>query len=123
MKKRYKQNDNLRIRNKKITFRVTEEEFERINKRAESSINRESFIREIALKGKVRVPVPTIDRQSLLEMNKIGVNLNQVVKKINESDVNVFSQAIRNSLLEKIEPLIELLNEKINIVDDKILGE
>ncbi len=123
VKKRYKQNDNNRERPIQLKFRVTEEEYERIIRRAKNSHSRSEYIRNMALKGKVTIPVPTIDRQSLLEMNKIGVNLNQVVKKINESDVNIFSRAIRISLLREIEPLIKLLKEKINFVDDKILGE
>lgn len=120
MKKRIKQKEAQRERSVQIKFFVNEDEKERILKKASTSLNLSDYLRKMALNGKVIIPAPSIDRNALLEMNRIGVNINQIVKKINESDVNVFSRAIRERLLKELEPLERLLDEKVTGLYNKV---
>jgi len=86
-KKIKKQKPKKRIRDKPIKIFVTEKELETIDKKAEKlEMNRSEYIRETALKKEIKInEIKHLEEFGNLnyELNKIGVNLHQLMKKIN----------------------------------------
>jgi hypothetical protein len=86
-KKIKKQKPKKRIRDKPIKIFVTEKELETIDKKAEKlEMNRSEYIRETALKKEIIInEIKHLEEFGNLnyELNKIGVNLHQLMKKIN----------------------------------------
>ena len=92
-------------RNKIIILRLTEEEKEQAVKAAkEVGLTLSSYVRKMILGNKI---VPETDVQTLFELNKIGVNLNQLVRHINMlpveenivsslDDINTFIGELKN---------------------------
>ena len=92
-------------RNKIIILRLTEEEKEQAVKAAkEVGLTLSSYVRKMILGNKI---VPKTDVQTLFELNKIGVNLNQLVRNINMlpveenivsslDDINTFIGELKN---------------------------
>lgn len=76
-----------RKRDKQVKFFVTEKELERINKKSEKAkMNRSEFLRESALKKEIVVNEINDLKEFtkfIFELNKLGVNLHQILKKIN----------------------------------------
>jgi hypothetical protein len=70
-----------KTRNNRITFRTTPDEQARIDARAaQAGMVRSDFVRHMALTGKVTVKQKKHPNFQLIhELNKIGVNLNQLV--------------------------------------------
>lgn len=93
------------IRNKIIILRLTEEEKEQAVKAAkEVGLTLSSYVRKMILGNKI---VSKTDVQTLFELNKIGVNLNQLVRHINMlpveenivsslDDINTFIGELKN---------------------------
>lgn len=93
------------IRNKIIILRLTEEEKEQAVKAAkEVGLTLSSYVRKMILRNKI---VSKTDVQTLFELNKIGVNLNQLVRHINMlpveenivsslDDINTFIRELKN---------------------------
>lgn len=93
------------IRNKIIILRLTEEEKEQAVKAAkEVGLTLSSYVRKMILGNKI---VSKTDVQTLFELNKIGVNLNQLVRYINMlpveenivsslDDINTFIRELKN---------------------------
>ncbi len=72
-----------KVRNQ-INFRVTEEEYERLKRKAElANLSPSMYAKKQALQGKVKAPVITRDVGQLIipEISKIGSNINQLAKK------------------------------------------
>jgi len=75
--------------NKQINFRVTPDEYERLNKMA-NKFNQSvpAFCKERSLKAKVKSP--KIDKQGALkfasELRRIGNNVNQIAKVLNSGE-------------------------------------
>jgi hypothetical protein len=68
----------------KVTFRLTEAEAAILDRRAgKSQLSRSEYLRKIALKGGlvVRKTRQEADPALLAELNRIGVNLNQLVRR------------------------------------------
>lgn len=76
-------------RTKTIRFRVNEEELKAIEERADGNIS--SWLRDLALNQRKRRKPKLADPQLLFELNKIGVNLNQIARYCNAnfSDVEM----------------------------------
>lgn len=71
---------------KQINFRVTEEEYEKLKRKAElANLSPSMYAKKQALQGKVKAPVITKDVGQLIlpEISKIGSNINQLAKKAN----------------------------------------
>ena len=70
-----------------VAFRVTKEEREQIKINAKSrGISSSSFARAAALGKKMPGPLaPVINLKTWTELGRIGVNLNQIAKRLNES--------------------------------------
>jgi hypothetical protein len=109
------------IRNKNIVVRVSEEEYKRIEELAkEKGLTKSDFIRKTILKvkpvRKEKVKCKEI-KELLLEVKRIGINLNQLAKLGNSllkredlttEEVLIHLEKIANSL-EEIEKDLNLL--------------
>lgn len=82
-----------RKREKQLKFFVTDSEFERIkSKVAESKLSQSDFLRKSALNKEI-VVVEGI-RELVLQIKKVGVNLNQITKLAHQSRVSDVSAEI-----------------------------
>ncbi len=74
-----------RKRNIQISFRVTEEEKKLIRKKMllSHTKNMEAYLRKMAIDGYIINTDVTPLKQQYEEMHKIGVNINQIAKKVN----------------------------------------
>jgi len=78
----------MKNRSKEIKIRLTEEEYEQLLQR-KTKPRLAEWMRETCLDQKPRKKVSTVDPLLLYELNKIGVNLNQIAKKIQHSENNI----------------------------------
>lgn len=70
---------------KKITIRVTQDEAEKINKKAmESYLTQNEYIKRSALTKDIIVVEGLKDLT--VEIKRIGININQIAKKLNQDD-------------------------------------
>lgn len=108
-----------RVRPRQMKFWVTDEEKEKILKKAKGSQNLTEYLRKIALKGKVIHPVPAIDRTTFTELNRIGNNLNQISKHLNSSEANIFHKQTKKELQGELTRLNERLDEITNKLNNR----
>jgi len=78
----------MKNRNKEIKVRLTQEEYEQLLQR-KTKPRLAEWIRETCLDQKPRKKVATVDPLLLYELNKIGVNLNQIAKKVQYGKHNI----------------------------------
>jgi len=78
----------MKNRNKEIKVRLTQEEYEQLLQR-KTKPRLAEWIRETCLDQKTKKEVATVDPLLLYELNKIGVNLNQIAKKVQYSKNNI----------------------------------
>ncbi len=77
----------MRRRNNRIVIHVSDDELETINFNAEVlKLSREKYIRETLNKTDFIVPPPIDYRYFIIEFNRIGNNLNQLVKQIHATN-------------------------------------
>ncbi len=87
--------------------RCTEDEKKKITLRAqEAGLNLSQYIRSMALNGKITIKQSDADFDTIFQLKKIGVNLNQHAKLINST--GALSSDLNRTLL-KIEQLIDQL--------------
>ncbi|MDA8222503.1 plasmid mobilization relaxosome protein MobC [Desulfosporosinus sp.] len=73
-----------RLRDKKIQFWVTEIETDVINEKANyCGLSRSEYLRKVSIDG----VIIKRDFEGLYEINKIGVNINQISKNANKRDM------------------------------------
>lgn len=73
-------------RTRKITFRLTEEEFRKIKEKVEESgTSQQQFLLKTAL-GKEIIHIKEF-QELIFQIKKIGVNINQIAKHSNETGV------------------------------------
>ena len=99
---------------KQISFRVSQEEFKRLEEMAEQlGMTVPAFCKAKAQGAKIKAP--KIDRQGAFqiasELRRIGVNVNQIAKHLN-SGLNVPKGQI-NALQEELSKLWQLFNSAI----------
>ncbi|CAI3961114.1 unnamed protein product [Commensalibacter communis] len=78
----------MKKRTKKIEIMTTDEEYELLLER-KTKPRLAEWMRETCLDQKPTKRVSTVDPLLLYELNKIGVNLNQITKKIRHSENNI----------------------------------
>lgn len=105
----------FRAREKEIRIKVTEAELQYAKDKASScGLTMSDYIRKIILDGLV-VKLETFDIKELSkELNKIGTNINQIAKHVNEKGGEYDKQDMNN--------LIEEFKEMQSIVYSKALG-
>lgn len=103
--------ENNRIRKKKLSLRVTENELRIIDKKAEvACLSRNAYLIKIAIEGFVIVQDLDNMRDVTNEINKIGVNINQIAKHINTTN-NIYKSDMEEikKQLEEIYKIVEKL--------------
>ena len=91
----------------KKTIRFTPDEFEKVEiERAKTNLDFTNFCKSAILKKKVKTKEEeNFNRDLIYQVNKIGVNLNQIARAINQKD----RVAVLTELVE-IEKQLRLLN-------------
>lgn len=90
----------------KIEFRISEENKEILQKKADNiGINLSEYIRTILLKTE---PI-FIDNSSVIQIRKIGYNVNQIVK-----NAHTFKEPPSQNLIDEIENLKSLIQDLTN---------
>lgn len=99
----------VRERPGQLKFYVTEEEKQRIIKRAAKFQSTAAYLREIALKGKIVERPPSITLEHYLELNRIGNNINQLTRQVNSGEASIFHKRAKKEIEEALTDLTELL--------------
>lgn len=72
----------IRQRNNQIKFRLTDEELKKFNSKVEKSkLTKNEYLRKLVLKKEI-IQVDGLS-EITKELNRIGVNLNQIAKNVN----------------------------------------
>lgn len=100
-----------RTRNRRIYVRVSENEYKTILRRSIKFQNLNSYMVQMALKGKIVERPATISLDQYLELNRIGNNINQIAKRINSSEANIFHKGTKKELEQMIDELKAVLAE------------
>ena len=99
--------ENKRKRSETLTIRVTEKEKQYIKKRAEkASLSTTDYIVRLSLETPIFIPVNM--QPFLLELKRIGNNINQLTTKVNSK---VFSSYNFREFIDAIEKLTERIGE------------
>lgn len=78
----------MKKRKKEIKVRLTEEEYKQLLQR-KTKPRLAEWIRETCLGQKPKKEIAIVDPLLLYELNKIGVNLNQIAKKVQHGERNI----------------------------------
>ena len=101
----------MRTRNKSIPIRVTEKELEEIDARAsKAKKNRTEYLISAAL-GKEITVIEDL-REMIVQLKKIGNNLNQLTRKANAREVEVIDLTETNNAMGDIYQALFLLARK-----------
>ena len=103
-----------RKRNIQIKFFVTPEEKKLMEARQEQSgiIDRSAYLRKMAIDGYIIKPDYSAFKNLAYEINKIGVNINQIAKKTNEIN-NIYENDIIE-LNTKVDEIWQLLKSTLS---------
>jgi hypothetical protein len=95
----------------RFIFRLTEDELNRLNKAAEVCGKAPgTIVRAKLFKGKFPEPkTAKLDLNTFLELRKIGVNLNQLTKKVNSGFLAVGLASVLMKLRQQQEAIIKNL--------------
>jgi hypothetical protein len=97
-------------RKNKLSFVVSDEELERINV-ARGGMKLSEYIRSVLFKQRLTIPrasVPAINRETLVQLNRIGGLLNQQTKALNIAKVQ---NSFNGITLEYIQHCLDKLSE------------
>ena len=98
---------NKRKRDETLTIRVTEKEKQYIKKRAKKAgLSVTDYIVRLSLETPIFIPVNM--QPFLLELKRIGNNINQLTKKVN---AKIFSSYNFEEFIEAIDKLTERIGE------------
>lgn len=108
-----------RTRNKEVKFRLTEKELENLNQKiSKSKMSKQKFFEKLIDEKEILVieDLPKL----ILELNRIGINLNQLTKKVNtEENLGVFKKVDLNNDLksnsEALKSILSTLKDIFNI--------
>ena len=108
-----------RTRNRAITIRLTEKELENLNKKiSKSKMSKQKFFEKLIDEKEILVieDLPKL----ILELNRIGINLNQLTKKVNsEEQLGVFKKIDLNKDLktnsDALKSILSILKDIFNI--------
>ncbi|WP_430813985.1 plasmid mobilization protein [Carboxylicivirga sp. RSCT41] len=106
---------------KLVTFWVTEKELEQINKNAEAAgLNRSKYLKDISLKNKIKPMIPTIELDTYYQIGKIGNNINQIARVINNAHANIFHKETKNSLIHEFDDLKTIMRKHLDALKKHI---
>lgn len=103
-----------RIRNKQVSFRLSEEEYLKLEEKVKIvNLSIPQFCKKVSLSKKIKQP--NIDKDGALkiasELRRIGVNINQVSKHVNINS-NVSEEQIK-TLEKELGQIWQLFNSEI----------
>ena len=91
----------MRKRCRSILIRLTQEEMDSLNQKAqEAKLSRESFCRQVLNGTEIKQAPPTEYYTLIAEVRKIGININQILKKANSIgllDVPMIRKALEDN--------------------------
>jgi predicted DNA binding CopG/RHH family protein len=105
-------------RSERVTIKYSTLELEKVTElSAKYGKPLRTYIRELSIKDTKKMAhskafVPEINRKTLMELNRIGVNMNQIIKAINQGRT-IFQKEIEEELLDlrkEINEILALLN-------------
>ena len=108
----------MKIKNKEslIKFRVTDCEKQEVERKAEdlgfSTISH--YLRHISLNNKI---IPKADVELLFQIKKIGVNINQIAKKVNANSNT--GSGVSEQQLKNLDMHMASLNDFFNHIQNK----
>jgi len=111
----------IRRRNQRIQVRTTEEEYIKIIKKAKHSLSLNDYMVKMALKGKVVLPTPAIDRETAMQFARIGSNLNQIAHSLHKAEMNILNRKTLKKLKKNMEVLQSALKETQQYLWEKVL--
>lgn len=77
-----------RRRDNQIIFRLNDDEKKQLNEKANAvGLSKESYIRKMCLEGKIIFQDLSTLNSMIFEIHKIGVNINQIAHRINETNI------------------------------------
>lgn len=101
-------------RKNKLSFVVSDEELQLLNT-ARGGMKLSEYLRSVIFKQRLPIPratVPTINRETLVQLNRIGELLNQQARALNTAkSINSFSGISREYLQQCLEQLQQLNQE------------
>lgn len=100
-----------RVRPLQIKFYVTEDERKKIVKKAQHCQSLSHYLRKMTLNGKVNLPAPAIDRETQMQLARLGSNINQIIHALHKAEMNILTKSIRNRLIKNVEELKVVLDE------------
>lgn len=114
--KSWEKKDQSRVRNQTVRLRLSPEEKTKfLSKVAKSGLTQQEFLLSCALGKEIKVvgSKEQLD-QLIFEINKIGVNLNQVARRLNEG--NYFGaekelEQLKERYSESLDTMIEILEK------------
>lgn len=91
-----------------IQFYVNEDENRKILENvSKSKLDKSKYLRAMAIDGEIKnIDLSYLDNLTM-EINKIGVNINQIAKRVNESNTIYISE------IKELKLLMEEINNKI----------
>lgn len=110
-------------RNRKLTIRLTDEMYEVLHRDAEAAMISDSeCVRQMILSRKIKyAPTVVHDDSAILEelhrINKVGSNLNQIARYLNEGG------NMTNPLAADLRKILQSLNECCNALNRKMEEE
>lgn len=118
--------DRNRLRDKQLRVWISDDEESIINDKCKiSNMNKSDYIRNIIVYGEIKkidseaiVKVSNVINQNNFELNKIGNNINQIAKKVNEQ--NSYTHADIIHLKEEFEQIRKLHEHLANEIMNRL---
>ncbi len=100
-------------RTRKMTFRLTEEEYRKIKEKVkDAGISQQQFLLKTALEKEI-IHIKEF-QELILQIKRIGININQITKHMNESDIITDTEIFQ--IKGGLDKIWQLLNQsKIHI--------
>jgi len=99
----------MSLRNKQLIVRVSEDELEKIDA-LRGPMQRAVFMRQKSLGESTITDIPAINTKAYSELARVGSNLNQLMKKINQSDSeDMFHSDLINEAIDQVNALRQSL--------------
>lgn len=95
---------------KEIKIRLTDNEYQALLER-KTKARLAEWLRELALEQAPKAQPRTLDPAILYELNRIGVNLNQIARQCNSQKPNIDLVSVATAL-RNIEKNIKIIREK-----------
>lgn len=95
---------------KEIKIRLTDSEYQALLER-KTKARLAEWLRELALEQAPKAQPKTIDPALLFELNRIGVNLNQIARQCNSQKPNIDLVSVATAL-RNIEKNLKIIREK-----------